>query len=104
LLLTVAMLTKGQVAVICVMATPFFMSIMFPTIFALGIKDLGEETKMASSFLIMAIIGGAVAPLVMGAISDATHSIQIAYIVPLICFAYILFYGLSGHKIKLVKS
>jgi FHS family L-fucose permease-like MFS transporter len=104
LLLMVAMLTKGQVAVICVMVTPFFMSIMFPTIFALGIKDLGEETKMASSFLIMAIIGGAVAPLAMGAISDATHSIQIAYIVPLICFAYILFYGISGHKIKPVKS
>jgi len=104
LLLTVAILTKGHIAVYCVMATPFFMSIQFPTIFALGIKDLGEETKMASSFLVMAIIGGAVAPLAMGAISDATHSIQIAYIVPLICFAYILFYGLSGHKIKPVKS
>jgi len=104
LLLTVALLTKGHVAVYCVMATPFFMSIQFPTIFALGIKGLGEETKMASSFLVMAIIGGAVAPLAMGAISDATHSIQIAYIVPLICFCYILFYGLSGHKIKPVKS
>lgn len=105
LLLTVALLTKGHIAVYCVMATPFFMSIMFPTIFALGIKDLGEETKMASSFLVMAIIGGAVAPFVMGAISDATGgNIQIAYIVPLICFAYILFYGLKGHKIKPVKS
>lgn len=103
-LLTVALLTKGNIAVYCVMATPFFMSIQFPTIFALGIKGLGEETKMASSFLVMAIIGGAVAPLAMGAISDATHSIQIAYIVPLICFGYILFYGLSGHKIKPVKS
>lgn len=104
LLLTVALLTKGNTAVYCVMATPFFMSIMFPTIFALGIKDLGEETKMASSFLVMAIIGGAFAPLAMGAISDATGSIQVAYIVPLICFAYILFYGLSGHKIKPVKA
>ena len=104
LLLTVALLTKGHIAVYCVMCTPFFMSIQFPTIFALGIKGLGEETKMASSFLVMAIIGGAIAPLAMGAISDATHSIQVAYIVPLICFAYILFYGLSGHKIKPVKS
>ncbi|MDO6429901.1 L-fucose:H+ symporter permease [Flavitalea sp. BT771] len=104
LLLTVGILAKGHVAVYAVMATPFFMSIMFPTIFALGIKDLGEETKMASSFLIMAIIGGAVAPLAMGAISDATGSIQIAYIVPLICFAYILFFGLKGYKIKPVKS
>ncbi|MBN9381343.1 MAG: L-fucose:H+ symporter permease [Chitinophagaceae bacterium] len=104
LLLTLALLTKGHVAVYCVMATPFFMSIMFPTIFALGIKDLGEETKMASSFLVMAIIGGAFAPLAMGAISDATGSIQVAYIVPLICFVYILFYGISGHKIKPVKA
>jgi len=105
LLLTVALLTKGNIAVYCVMCTPFFMSIQFPTIFALGIKDLGEETKMASSFLIMAIIGGAVAPFVMGAISDATGgNIQLAYIVPLVCFGYILFYGLSGHKIKPVKS
>jgi FHS family L-fucose permease-like MFS transporter len=99
LLLTVGILAKGHVAVYAVMATPFFMSIMFPTIFALGIKGLGEETKIASSFLVMAIIGGAVAPLLMGVISDATGSIQVAYIVPLICFAYILFYGVKGHKI-----
>jgi FHS family L-fucose permease-like MFS transporter len=60
---------------------------------------------MASSFLVMAIIGGAVAPFAMGAISDATGgNIQLAYVVPLICFAYILFYGLKGHKIKPVKS
>jgi len=105
LLLTVGILAKGHVAVYAVMATPFFMSIMFPTIFALGIKDLGEETKMASSFLIMAIIGGAIAPLAMGAISDATGgNIQVAYIVPLICFAYILFFGLKGYKIKPVKA
>ena len=100
LLLTVGILAKGHVAVYAVMATPFFMSIMFPTIFALGIKDLGEETKMAASFLVMAIIGGAVAPLIMGAISDSTGSIQVAYIVPLICFAYILFFGVKGYKIK----
>ena len=100
LLLTVALLTKGEIAVYAVMAVPFFMSIMFPTIFALGIKDLGEETKIASSFLVMAIIGGGVAPLIMGYISDKTGSIQWAYIVPLLCFAYILFFGLKGHKVK----
>jgi MFS transporter, FHS family, L-fucose permease len=104
LLLIVAIVAKGNVAVYAVMATPFFMSIMFPTIFALGIKDLGEETKMAASFLVMAIIGGAVAPLLMGLISDRTGSIQVAYIVPLICFVYILFFGLKGHKIKPVES
>lgn len=104
LLLTVALLTKGRFSVYCVMATPFFMSIMFPTIFALGIKDLGEETKMASSFLVMAIIGGAFAPLAMGAISDATGgNIQLAYIVPLICFAFIFYYGWKGHIIQPLK-
>lgn len=99
-LLTIALATKGEVAVYAVMCVPFFMSIMFPTIFALGIKDLGEETKIASSFLVMAIIGGGVAPLIMGYISDKTGSIQVAYIVPLVCFAYILFFGLKGYKVK----
>ncbi|HEX9513363.1 MAG TPA: L-fucose:H+ symporter permease [Puia sp.] len=98
-LLTIALTIKGPVAVYAVMATPFFMSIMFPTIFALGIKDLGEETKLASSFLVMSIIGGAFAPLLMGLISDKTGSMQVAYIVPLLCFAIILFFGVKGHKI-----
>ena len=74
------------------------MSIMFPTIFALGIKDLGEETKLASSFLVMSIIGGAFTPLLMGFISDRTGSMQIAYIVPLVCFAFVLFFGMKGYK------
>lgn len=98
LLLTVALTTKGYVAVYAVMAVPFFMSIMFPTIFALGIKDLGEETKLASSFLVMSIIGGAIAPLLMGAISDRTGSMQIAYIVPLLCFVMVLYFGVKGYK------
>jgi len=67
---------------------------MFPTIFALGIKDLGEETKIASSFIVMSIVGGAFVPLVMGKISDITGgNIQLAYIVPAICFAVILYFA-----------
>jgi FHS family L-fucose permease-like MFS transporter len=100
ILLIVAITTKGYVAVYTVMAVPFFMSIMFPTIFALGIKELGEETKLASSFLVMSIIGGGLAPLIMGLISDKTGSMQIAYIVPLFCFLFVLYYGLKGYKIK----
>jgi FHS family L-fucose permease-like MFS transporter len=100
ILLTVALGTKGYVAVYAVMAVPFFMSIMFPTIFALGIKELGEETKLASSFLVMSIIGGGLAPLLMGLISDKTGSMQTAYIVPLFCFLFVLYYGLKGHKIR----
>jgi FHS family L-fucose permease-like MFS transporter len=99
LLIVIALSTHGHIAVYAVMATPFFMSIMFPTIFALGIKDLGEETKLASSFLVMSIIGGAFTPLMMGLISDRTGSIQIAYIMPMICFAFILYFGLRGHRI-----
>ncbi|HEY4287384.1 MAG TPA: L-fucose:H+ symporter permease [Puia sp.] len=99
-LLIIALSAKGHVAVYAVTATPFFMSIMFPTIFALGIKDLGEETKLASSFLVMSIIGGAFTPLIMGLISDKTGSIQKAYIMPIVCFCFILFFGLKGYKIK----
>ncbi|MFD2874120.1 L-fucose:H+ symporter permease [Mucilaginibacter ximonensis] len=99
LLLAVGLTAHGNVALYSVMAVPFFMSIMFPTIFALGIKGLGEETKIASSFLVMSIIGGGIAPLFMGLISDKTGSIQMAYIVPLICFVIILYYGVKGHKV-----
>lgn len=99
-LVSIALLTHGRVAVYTLMLTPFFMSIMFPTIFALGIKDLGEETKLASSFLVMAIIGGAFTPLIMGIISDRTGNMQNAYIMPLICFLFILYFGVKGYKIK----
>lgn len=87
LLLALAIFCKGNIAVYALMAVPFFMSIMFPTIFAMGISGLGEETKIASSFLVMSIVGGAIFPLIMGRISDATGgNIQLAYIVPLVCF------------------
>jgi FHS family L-fucose permease-like MFS transporter len=104
ILLAVALVASGSVAVYAVVAVPFFMSIMFPTIFALGIKDLGEETKIASSFLVMSIVGGAIFPVFMGLISDATGSIQNAYIVPLICFIVTLYFGWRGYKIKPVNN
>jgi FHS family L-fucose permease-like MFS transporter len=78
----------------------FFMSIMFPTIFALSIKDLGRHTKKASSFLIMSIVGGAIVPVIMGLLADQ-YSTAIAYVIPLICFLVVLFYGLKGHKVKI---
>lgn len=95
-LLAVAIFTHGKIAVYTLMAVPFFMSIMFPTIFALGVKGLGEETKVAASFLIMSIVGGALFPLIMGRISDATGgNIQISYLVPLACFAVVLLFALK---------
>ena len=100
LLLVLALNTSGKIAVYAVMAVPFFMSIMFPTIFALGIKELGEETKMASSLLVMSIVGGAIAPVFMGGISDMTGSMQKAYIIPLLCFIAVAWFGWKGYKIK----
>jgi FHS family L-fucose permease-like MFS transporter len=87
----------GQVAVYSILSINFFMSIMFPTIFALGVKDLGEHTKLGSSFIIMAIVGGAVVPPVMGLIADNV-GIQQTFYVPFICFLFVVYYGLSGYK------
>jgi FHS family L-fucose permease-like MFS transporter len=99
-LLLVVLSTHGIVAVYALLAVPFFLSIMFPTIFALGIKDLGEETKLASSLLVMSIIGGAFVPVMMGIISDKTGgNIQIAYIMPVVSMLFILWFGLRGHRI-----
>ncbi len=92
---------SGMITVYAMIALSFFMSIMFPTIFALGIKDLNStDTKMGSSLIIMAIVGGALLPLVLGQIADVTKSIQYGYIVPLVCFAVVAWYGLSGYKVQ----
>jgi FHS family L-fucose permease-like MFS transporter len=74
------------------------MSIMFPTIFALGIKDLGGDTEYGSSLLIMSIVGGAILPRIFGIISDSTGNIQLGYIVPLICFIIIAYFGWKGYR------
>lgn len=76
----------------------FVMSIMFPTIFALGIKDLGYQTKKASSFMVMAVVGGALFPPFMGYIADA-QGMPAGFLAPLPLFAFIFYYALKGHKI-----
>ena len=89
----------GWVSVSALFITYFFMSIMFPTIFVLGLKGLGPLTKKASSFLVMAIVGGALCPMLMGYIAD--HSaMQWGFAIPLFCFAFVLYYGMTGHKVK----
>jgi FHS family L-fucose permease-like MFS transporter len=87
----------GAAPVWAVVLIGFFHSIMFPTIFALSLKNLGRHTKRGSSLLVMAIIGGAVFPAVMGYISDIS-SIQTAFIVPLVCYAYVLYFAAQGFK------
>jgi len=97
LLLLTTMLGHGATAVWSVVAIGLFNSIMFPTIFTLGIERLGPLTGKASSLLIMAIVGGAVIPLVQGMLADA-FGIQHAFVLPLLCYAYIAFYGLNGSR------
>lgn len=96
----VAILASGIPALVAVIGIAFFMSIMFPTIFSLGIKDLGSDTEYGSSLIIMSIVGGAVLPPLFGWIADSTGNIQLAYIVPLLCFVVIAWFGLSGYKVK----
>jgi FHS family L-fucose permease-like MFS transporter len=87
---------KGDISVYALMAVFFFESIMFPTIFALGVKNLGHHTKRGGSFIIMSIAGGAFMPYVMGLMSEkATAN---AYIVPLFCFVIVAWYGWKGYK------
>ncbi len=101
--LLVVVLASGSISIWCLVAVGFFHSIMFPTIFALGLKGLGNSTKLGSSLLVMSIIGGAIVPAAMGRISDLSN-IQIAFIVPLICHAYVLYFGLRGHKPSLLTQ
>lgn len=96
---SIAIYTDGQYVVIALGALGFFMSIMFPTIFSLGIKGLHEDTKPASSLIVMSIIGGAVIPVLMGYIIDKNNdNIQSGYIVPLVCFIVVLLFGWKGHR------
>lgn len=88
LLCILIFLKLGWLSVACVFLTYFFMSIMFPTIFALGIYGLGEKAKKASSFIVMAIMGGAVLPKVMGWVGDK-YDISRGFIVPMLCFAFV---------------
>ncbi len=99
-LCVVVMWRHQWTSVIALMIVFFFESIMFPTIFALGVKDLGHHTKKGSSFIIMAIVGGAVAPKIMGMLISHYHSTAFAYIVPLICFVVVAWYGWVGYRVK----
>jgi FHS family L-fucose permease-like MFS transporter len=97
-LAAVAVMGNGMAAVGMLIALQLFMSIMFPTIFSLGIEGLGSRTKLGSSLLVMSIAGGAVIPPLMGAISDR-HGIQVAYLVPLACFIMVLLFARTAKRL-----
>ena len=98
LLVTVGVLHPSWVGIWCIFLTSFFMSLMFPTIFALGLKGLGPNTKIGGSFLVMAIAGGAVIPPLMGLISVKFHSLALAYAIPLIAYVYVCAYSFLGSR------
>ena len=99
ILCLVSILGDGAYVIYALGALGFFMSIMFPTIFALGISNLGEGTKAGSSWIIMSIVGGAILPYVMGTVIDMNgDNIQIGYIIPLLCYVVIWFFGVRGYK------
>jgi FHS family L-fucose permease-like MFS transporter len=100
-LVSVAVLFPGWVGVWAVFGTSFFMSLMFPTIFALGIKELGPHTKLGGSMIIMAIVGGAAAPPAMGLVFQASHSMALAMAVPLFCYAFIAYYAFYGSRLTI---
>ncbi|MCK9409155.1 MAG: sugar MFS transporter [Bacteroidetes bacterium] len=89
--------TTGSAAMWTILSVGLFNSIMFPTIFTLGIDSLGKLTSQGSSVLIMAIVGGAIIPLGQGALAD-TVGIQTAFIIPAVCYLYIVFYGFIGSR------
>lgn len=99
-LLSVIVFVGGKISIFALIGVEFFMSIMYPTIFSLAIKGLAENTKMASSYLVMAIVGGAIFPVIMGKVSDVTN-IQIAYLVPAACFLVVLYFSV---KVKSVNE
>jgi MFS transporter, FHS family, L-fucose permease len=101
-LVAVGVLLPGWVGVGALFMTSFFMSLMFPTIFALGIKELGPNTKLGGSLMVMAIIGGAVFPPIEGLVFQATRSMAAAMAVLLICYAFITHYAFFGSKVRIV--
>jgi len=102
ILCLIAIFGKGMMTIYALIGICFFMSIMFPTIFSLGIQQLGPDTEMASSLIVMSIVGGAVLPRIFGLISDASGNIQMGYVVPLIAFAVVAYFGWKGSVIKKV--
>jgi FHS family L-fucose permease-like MFS transporter len=89
-------LSLGKLSLVALCACFFFMSIMFPTIFALGLVGMGEHTTKAASFLTMAVAGGSVSAIIMGLIGE--ENMALGFTIPLACFIYIFYYGIKGYR------
>lgn len=102
-LVVVAMLTTGYSSLYTLACVGLFTSVMYPILFTLSIKDLGPHTKTGSSLIIMSVVGGAVIPPLMGLISDA-QSIRLAFIVPVLCYGYVIYYSRRGYRSNAVSA
>jgi FHS family L-fucose permease-like MFS transporter len=108
-LMGIAVARPGMLGAWAIVGGSLFLSIMFPTIFALGLKGLGENTKQAGSMLVMAIVGGALFPLLLGKIAVVTGSMALGYLVPLACFAGVSVYGFAAplvtpHEVRMAPE
>jgi MFS transporter, FHS family, L-fucose permease len=101
--LTALVILGGKLGLYALFGTFFFMSVMFPTIFALGIRGLGDHTKLGSSLIVMSIVGGAIAAPFMGHIADV-YSMRAGFAVPLVCFAGVVLYGAFWQKLEAKDS
>jgi len=99
-LVTASILTQGETALWLIVLCGLCNSIMWPVIFPLAIKGLGPFTKQGSSYLIMAIVGGALLPLLMGWLATHGGGLRVAFVVPALCYLYLLFYALRGYRVR----
>ena len=99
LLCIVVCIVGGKAAVYAMMGISFFMSIMYPTQFSLALTDLKGDTKSGSAFLVMAIVGNSILPLLTAYVQKSMSNPNIAYLIPLVCFAVCAWYGWKGHKV-----
>lgn len=98
-LVLAAMVSTGYLSIVSLSVVGLCTSVMYPILFTLSIKNLGVYTKTGSSLIIMSIVGGAIVPPLMGLISDS-YSIRLAFVLPVLCYGYILYYAYKGHVVK----
>lgn len=99
ILLGVTIMADGNIAMWCVLSIGLFNSIMWSNIFTLAIKDLGKFTSQGSSLLIMSVLGGALIPVIQAAFADKFGGYHYSFFIPMICYVYLAYYGLKGHKV-----
>lgn len=100
IMVSIAMSTSGYFSLGCLASVGLFTSIVYPIIFSLSMKDLGSYTKTGSSVFLLGIVGGAIVPPLMGYISDVSN-IRYSFIIPLVCYVYLLFFAIKGHKVSI---